>query len=163
MAYHLAPSKHMQGGGAAQPCHGREALTRRFWGPVSCREPPGVCAHHIKTTTIGAVGSHHSRGLSSHRRYRDLLWSHLCHGLLSSQHHYHGHLSRVIAEASSATFVVVASSATALAAVSSADSPPPVMDFCLHNHPIIPPVVPLPEGEGGDVKVHLGPLVGFGV
>jgi hypothetical protein len=35
-----------------------------------------------------------------------------------------------------------------------------VMDFCLHNRPIIPPVVPLDGGEGGNVHSRtLGPVL----
>jgi hypothetical protein len=36
----------------------------------------------------------------------------------------------------------------------------PIMDFCLHNHPITPPVVPLTRGEGSDVHIWtLGPVL----
>jgi hypothetical protein len=34
------------------------------------------------------------------------------------------------------------------------------MDFCLHDHPILPPTVPLVEAEGGDVHSWtLGPVL----
>jgi hypothetical protein len=34
------------------------------------------------------------------------------------------------------------------------------MDFCLHNHPINPPAVPLTDGEGDDVhSCTLGPAL----